>query len=136
MSVCIYSVFMLSCMQVAAFRQVDPPSKESYRLYRQIKKLKSGQGPIKGCRAIDIFVFFFSYSNSGGWSPQGPLPPPSPRDYEVGEFGGMIIGKGNRSTRRKPAPMPLCPPQIPRDLAGREPGGKPATNRLSYGTAV
>jgi hypothetical protein len=27
----------------------------------------------------------------------------------------MKIGKGNRSTRRKPAPAPLCPPQIPLD---------------------
>jgi hypothetical protein len=31
-----------------------------------------------------------------------------------GEFGG-INGRGNRSTRRKPAPAPLCPPQIPLD---------------------
>jgi hypothetical protein len=23
----------------------------------------------------------------------------------------MMIGKGNRSTQRKPAPVPLCPPQ-------------------------
>jgi hypothetical protein len=30
-------------------------------------------------------------------------------------IGGMKIGKGNRSTRRKPAPAPLCPPQIPHD---------------------
>jgi hypothetical protein len=29
--------------------------------------------------------------------------------------GGMKIGRGNRSTRRKPAPVPLCPPQIPHD---------------------
>jgi hypothetical protein len=27
------------------------------------------------------------------------------------ENGGMKIGKGNQSTRRKPAPAPLCPPQ-------------------------
>jgi hypothetical protein len=33
---------------------------------------------------------------------------------EDGEFGGMN-GRGNRSTRRKPAPTPLCPPQIPLD---------------------
>jgi hypothetical protein len=26
------------------------------------------------------------------------------------------VGKENRSTRRKPAPLPLCPPQIPHDL--------------------
>jgi hypothetical protein len=32
-----------------------------------------------------------------------------------GEFGGMKIGRGNRSTRRKPAPAPLGPPQIPLD---------------------
>jgi hypothetical protein len=28
--------------------------------------------------------------------------------YDDGEIGGMI-GRGNRSTRRKPAPVPLCP---------------------------
>jgi hypothetical protein len=28
----------------------------------------------------------------------------------------MRIGRGNRSTRRKPAPMQLCPPQIPHDM--------------------
>jgi hypothetical protein len=36
---------------------------------------------------------------------------PAPGDYEDGEFGGMMIGTGNRSTRRKLAPVPLCPPQ-------------------------
>jgi hypothetical protein len=34
---------------------------------------------------------------------------PAPGDYVDGEFGGMKIGRGNRSTRRKPAPVPLCP---------------------------
>jgi hypothetical protein len=43
-------------------------------------------------------------------------------DYDDGETGGMMIGKGNRSTRRKPAPVPLCPPQAPTCLSGREPG--------------
>jgi hypothetical protein len=28
----------------------------------------------------------------------------------------MRIGRGNGSTRRVPAPVPLCPPQIPHDL--------------------
>jgi hypothetical protein len=31
-------------------------------------------------------------------------------------IGGMRIGMGSRSTRRKPVPVPLCPPQIPHDL--------------------
>jgi hypothetical protein len=34
---------------------------------------------------------------------------------DCGAIGGMKIGKGNRSTRRKPALAPLCPPQIPLD---------------------
>jgi hypothetical protein len=37
-------------------------------------------------------------------------------DDEFGVVGGMRIGRGNRSTRRKPAPVPLWPPQIPHDL--------------------
>jgi hypothetical protein len=51
----------------------------------------------------------------------------------------MKISRGNRSTLRKPARVPLCPPQIPHDQTrARTPGRrgeKPATNRLSYGAA-
>jgi hypothetical protein len=43
---------------------------------------------------------------------------PTPDD----RWGGMKICRGNRSTRRKPAPAPLCPPQIPLDQPGIEPG--------------
>jgi hypothetical protein len=41
---------------------------------------------------------------------------PAPGDYDDGEIGGMI-GKGNRSIRRKRTPVPLCLPQTPH--AGR-----------------
>jgi hypothetical protein len=34
---------------------------------------------------------------------------------DCGAIGGMKIGRGNRSNRRKPAPAPFCPPQIPFD---------------------
>jgi hypothetical protein len=37
---------------------------------------------------------------------------PAPSDYDDGEIGEMI-GRGNRSTRRKLAPMRLSPPQTP-----------------------
>jgi hypothetical protein len=37
----------------------------------------------------------------------------APGDYDDEEIGGMI-GRGNRSSRRKPASVPLCPPQTPR----------------------
>jgi hypothetical protein len=35
---------------------------------------------------------------------------------EYGAVSGIRIGKGNRSTQRKPAPLPLCPPQNPHNL--------------------
>jgi hypothetical protein len=58
-------------------------------------------------------------------------------DWE--EIGGMKIGKGNRSTRMKPAPAPLLSTTNPTWLdPGLNPGrrsGKQATNRLSYGAA-
>jgi hypothetical protein len=44
---------------------------------------------------------------------------PAPSSYKDGAFGGMMIGKGTRSTRKKSAPVPFCPPQIPHDLTGR-----------------
>jgi hypothetical protein len=55
------------------------------------------------------FVF---NSHIGDGVQQGPLGTsaiywpivPAPCDYDDREFGGMKIGKGNRSTRRKPAP--------------------------------
>jgi hypothetical protein len=58
---------------------------------------------------------------------------------DCGAIGRMKIGRRNQSTLRKPAPVPLCPPQIPHDhtwaqTPGRR-GGKPATNHLSYGAA-
>jgi hypothetical protein len=56
MSMCVYSVFMLPSVKVAALRRADPPSKESCRLCKKIKKQKkSGQGTTKDCRAIDRY---------------------------------------------------------------------------------
>jgi hypothetical protein len=37
---------------------------------------------------------------------------PAPGDYDDGEIG-VMIDRRNRNTRRKPAPVPLCPPQTP-----------------------
>jgi hypothetical protein len=58
-------------------------------------------------------------------------------DDERGAVGGMRIGRRNRSTRRKLAPVPLCPPQIPHDLALARTRTSlwEATNHLSYGSA-
>jgi hypothetical protein len=67
-----------------------------------------------------VYSRFFFNRYSGRWSPIGstwhcghqwPIVPAS-GEYDDGEIGGMI-GRGNRSTRTKPAPVSLCPPQTP-----------------------
>jgi hypothetical protein len=37
-------------------------------------------------------------------------------DADCRAFSGMRIGRGNSSIRRKPAPLPLCPPQFLHNL--------------------
>jgi hypothetical protein len=73
--------------------------------------------------AIFLFVGFFLVSLGGvRLSPLGTsatvglLYQHRMIDDDYGAVGGMRIGSGNRSTWRKPAPVPLCPPQIPHDL--------------------
>jgi hypothetical protein len=74
-------------------------------------------------------IFLFGIGGRGGVQ-LGPLDTAAtnrhivlaPGDYDDGEIGGMMIGRGNRNTRRKPAPVPLCPPHTPHALHGREPG--------------
>jgi hypothetical protein len=61
-------------------------------------------------------------------------------DGDCGAIGGMWIGRGNRCTRRKPAPVLLLSTTNPTwpdpgSNPGRR-GGKPATNRLRYGMAT
>jgi hypothetical protein len=42
----------------------------------------------------------------------------APGDSDDAEIGAMMIGRGNRSTRRKHAPVPLCPTQSPHAVPG------------------
>jgi hypothetical protein len=62
---------------------------------------------------------------------------PAPGDYDNGEIGGMKIGRGNRSTWRKTclsAALSITNPTCCQDVNPGRRGGKPANNRLSYGT--
>jgi hypothetical protein len=63
----------------------------------------------------------------------------APGDYDNGEIGGMI-GRGNRSTRRKPAPVQLCPQQTPHAARTRTRavavGGQRLTAELRHGQAI
>jgi hypothetical protein len=72
------------------------------------------QGTYKYTVKFNQYNFFFNLY-SGGWNPRSTRHCghcASPGWYDDGEIGGMI-GRGNRSTQRKPAPVPLCPPQTP-----------------------
>jgi hypothetical protein len=60
----------------------------------------------------------------------GPIVPVA-GDYDDGEIGGMMIGRGNRSTRRKPAPVSLCPPQTPHAARTRTRAAAVGSQRLT-----
>jgi hypothetical protein len=70
-----------------------------------------------------LYLIFYNFSGVGwDWVHLvrrplfGPLYQPRMIDDECGVVGRMRTGRGNRSTLRKPAPVPLCPPQIPHNL--------------------
>jgi hypothetical protein len=71
---------------------------------------------------LHLFFFFFYILSGVRLSPLGTAAttgllyqPQMIDDGDCGAIGGMKLGRGNRSTRRNPAPAPLCPPQIPLD---------------------
>jgi hypothetical protein len=55
---------------------------------------------------------------------------PAPGDYDEGAIGG-VIDRGNRNTRRKPAPVPLCPTQTPHIARTRTRTAAVGTQRLT-----
>jgi hypothetical protein len=60
------------------------------------------------------------------------VPVPDDTDDERGAVGGMRIGRGNRSTLRKHAPLPHCPPQFPHDVNwARNPAAAVGSRRLT-----
>jgi hypothetical protein len=69
------------------------------------------------CHFISLVFFIGVVGLSPGTAANSGLlyKPQMTDEDDCGAIGGMKIGRGNRSTRRKPAPAPLCPPQIPYD---------------------
>jgi hypothetical protein len=85
-------------------------------LYRQPAVLSTWPGELANYCSSFIYLFF----SCGVHLVLRPLfgllyQPRMIHDDDVGAIGGMKIGRGNRSTRRKPAPVPLGQPQIPHD---------------------
>jgi hypothetical protein len=50
MSVCVYSVSVLRCVEVAALRPADPPSEESYSVCIGLKTEKAAKVKQNDCR--------------------------------------------------------------------------------------
>jgi hypothetical protein len=88
--------------------------------------------------ALDAMIYIKFKIGILGGGIQGPLDTaatnrpivPTPGDYDDGEIGGMI-GRGNRSTRRKRAPVPLCPPQTPHVARTRTRAAAVGSQRLT-----
>jgi hypothetical protein len=84
-------------------------------------------------------AFFFLNWYSEGGVKLGPLGTaatnrrtvPVPGDYDDGDIGGMI-GRENRSNRRKPAPVPLYPPQTPHAARTRTRTASVGSQRLTF----
>jgi hypothetical protein len=84
------------------------------------------------------FYFIFLNLYSGGGVQLGPFGTaatnrpivPAPGDYD-GQIGGMMIVRGNRSTRRRPAPVPLCSPQTPHAARTRTRAAAVGSQRLT-----
>jgi hypothetical protein len=63
-----------------------------------------------------LLFFYYWWGGIGTAATSGLLYKPQMiYEGDCGAIGGIKIGRGNRSTRRKPAPAPLFPPQIPHD---------------------
>jgi hypothetical protein len=79
------------------------------------------------------------YSGGGGGVQLGPLGTAAtnrpivsaPGDYDDGGIGGMMCGKGNQSTRRKPVPVLLCAPKTPLAVRTRTRAAAVGSQRLT-----
>jgi hypothetical protein len=91
-------------------------------------------GPISAIfGGVGVFVSGVGRSPLGTAATSGLLYKPQMIDEDdCGAIGGMKVGKGNRSTRRKPGPAPLCPPQVPHDQTrGRTRAAAVGSQRLT-----
>jgi hypothetical protein len=86
---------------------------------------------------FQMCVFFLNWYRGGGVqlgalgtaATNRPIVPAS-GDCDEGEIGGMI-GRGKHSTQRKPAPVPLSPPQTPHAARKRTRAAAVGSRRLT-----
>jgi hypothetical protein len=98
-----------------------PPHYTNCKIFNSLKKVAKMVSALtfakiewRICRKHHIFVFYSNWAETvslGAAATTGLVYQPQMiGDGDCGEIGGLKIGRGKRSTRRKPAPAPLCPP--------------------------
>jgi hypothetical protein len=112
---------------------VDMASRRTSRMHTLTSRQQSGRR--KGVEAPRGFPIIIIIISGVRLSPLGTAAttdllyqPQMIHDGDCGAVGGIKIGRGNRSFRRKPDRAPLCPPQIPDDQT-REASLRSATTR-------
>jgi hypothetical protein len=119
-------------------------------MLREWRKIKSfpehiPDHPTSNIWVVVVWPFFISgvgLSPLGTAATSGLLYKPQVIDEgDCGAIGGIKIGRGNWSTRRKPAPAPLCPSRIPHDQTRARTraaavGSQRLTACLSYGATL
>jgi hypothetical protein len=78
---------------------------------------------------LQIFLGWNATESAITGATKWPILPARDDNDECGAVGGML-GRGNRSTRRKTSPVSLCPPQVPRDLTRARTGAVAVGSRL------
>jgi hypothetical protein len=90
----------------------------------------AGKRETKSARKIGIVGGGVQLGPLGTAATNSPIVP-APGDYDDGEIGGMMIGRGNQSTRRKTVPMPLCPSKTPHAARTRTRAAAVGSQRLT-----
>jgi hypothetical protein len=93
-----------------------------YKSHRMLKQNSRNYCTSTCSPALTLLILLFIIISGVGLCPLGTAAtsgllykPLMIYEGDCGAVGGMKIGRGNWSTRRKPAQAPLCPPQIPHD---------------------
>jgi hypothetical protein len=116
----LYSMFVTDTSNELRARPVPPVNRQRWTVQREKRRALQSFLEI----TADVTGTFFSFLGVGwDWVQlvRRPLTDlqnhPRMTDHdECGAVAGMWIGRRNRSTQRKRAPVPLCSPQIPHDL--------------------
>jgi hypothetical protein len=97
--------------KIHKFRRITDKSKSTCKLYDTTEQVKKKVN-------LSLCLIFFNLCDGTLGTEATTCLLYQPRmigDGDCGKIGGMKICRGNRSTRRKPAPAPFCSPQIPHD---------------------